>query len=168
MNIGNINTLWCCLRLSAITRPKERLFYVTRYRVFRHAISHVTKIAIDQDEILSTAEDPYNNGIRFAKESFSDETSMWVDQGQGWSSVGSNTRVYCICWEGSTLLQGAYAKELNESPHWTPSQHVCTTHVLPLSTTRDGPLETPSSSYRSSQRMVHEGINLTGRTSVSN
>ena len=114
--------------------------------VLRHAPSHVAKIMISQDKNVALANNPNN------EESFLDDAAMWAEQGQGWALVGSKWHTHFICWEGSTLLQGAYVKELNHSPHWP----VHTTHILPLSTNRDLSLET--SSHHRLEMVADEGM----------
>jgi hypothetical protein len=118
--------------------------------VLRHAPSHVAKIMINQDKTVAPANNPNT------EESFLDGASMWAEQGQGWALVGSNRHIHFICWEGCTLLHGAYVKELNHSPHWTSCKPVHTTHILPLSTNRDLSLET--SSHHHSEMVVDEGM----------
>jgi len=89
----------------------------------------------------------------------------WAQHGQGWSLFGSsNHRTYFICWEGSTLLQGAYVQELDHSPHLPPlsrcSNAVCTTRVLPLYSTSFDRDTMTESRYRStsSERMMSDVI----------
>ena len=118
--------------------------------VLRHAPSHVAKIMISQDKAVALANNPNK------EESFLDDASMWAEQGQGWALVGSKRHIHFICWEGSTLLQGAYVKELNHSPHLTSYKPVHTTHILPLSTNRDLSLET--SSHHHLEMVVDEGM----------
>jgi hypothetical protein len=96
--------------------------------VLRHAPSHVAKIMVDQGENSTTVRSPS------IEESNLDDSLIWAEQGQGWSLVGSNRHINFICWEGATLLQGAYVQELNHSPHSTSCKPFYTTHILPLST----------------------------------
>jgi len=113
--------------------------------VLNHAPSHVAKIMIDQNEFISSVID--NNDPR---DSMTDVTSLWAEQGQGWSLVGSNRHIYFVCWEGSTLLQGAYVRELSHLPYSTSLESLRTTHILPLSKTRKNiKLETTSLHHHS-------------------
>ncbi|MGK3741673.1 MAG: hypothetical protein ACI90V_008527, partial [Bacillariaceae sp.] len=121
--------------------------------VLHHAPSHVAKIAIVQDNERSSSRGSRNDDdLRHV------EQESWAQHDQGWSLFGNNRRTYFICWEGSTLLQGAYVKELERSPNLPPSRYsACTTHVLPLCST-GVMLSTESSQYRSSQLMSDVGI----------
>ena len=116
--------------------------------VLHHAPSHVAKIEIVQDnETSSLHGSRYEDNIRHI------EQESWAQHGQGWSMFGNNRRTYFICWEGSTLLQGAYVKELDRSPNLPPSRYsACTTHVLSLCST-GAMLSTESIQHRSSELM---------------
>ena len=134
-----INTLWFCLRLSAIVHPKGRLFYVTHRRMWR-TLRSIKEKRLYQQQMMTL-----------------------VMRNRSWTrrQCGPSTdKDGLFFWEGSTLLQGAYVKELNDYPHWTTSQHV----IFPLSATREVPLETLSSlssSQRSSGLMVDADTNPT-------
>jgi len=111
-----------------------------------HAPSHVAKIAIvqqdDEDETLVSGTDDRN--YKLEQQQQQQQLLSWAQHGQGWSLFGSsNHRTYFICWEGSTLLQGAYVKELDQSPHLPPLslavvvlfvRHVCCLFIRPLLT----------------------------------
>ena len=118
-----------------------------------HAPSHVAKIAIVQDNETSSS-----HGLRYDDDLRRIEQESWAQHGQGWSLFGNNRRTYFICWEGSTLLQGAYVKELDRFPNLPPSRYsACTTHVMPLCST-GVMLSTESAQYRSSELMSDVGI----------
>ncbi len=91
--------------------------------MLRHAPSHVAKIMIDRNE----------------------SKSIFAEHGQGWSLIGSKERINFVCWEGSTLLQGAYVEALNHSSELISLQALQSTQILPLSSTREASLETTSS-----------------------
>jgi len=113
--------------------------------VLHHAPSHVAKIAIvqqdDEDETLVSGTDDRNYKLEQQQQQ---QLLSWAQHGQGWSLFGSsNHRTYFICWEGSTLLQGADVKELDQSPHLPPLslavvvlfvRHGCCLFIRPLLT----------------------------------
>eukprot|EP00980_Cylindrotheca_fusiformis_P014025 scaffold3670_cov124-Cylindrotheca_fusiformis.AAC.1 len=76
-----------------------------------HAPGHVAKMRAQEKESL-------------------DKT--WSLLGQGWSILGTNQRVYFICWEGATAARGvAYVTELDASPNFGP-KGAKVDFVLPL------------------------------------
>ena len=132
------------------------------------APSHVAKIAIVQqddedDTVLSDNDDVRNNKLEQQQQQQQQQLSF-AQHGQGWSLFGSsNIRTYFICWEGSTLLQGAYVKELDQSPRLPPLSRcsvVCATRVLPLYSTSFDRDSITESRYRStsSERMMLDVI----------
>jgi len=127
--------------------------------VLRHAPSHVAKITIHKGKMPSTEDGPCDEEPLFY------EDSIWAEQGQGWSLLGTKRHIYFICWEGSTLLQGAYVKEFNNSIDRTAPRNVFATHLLLLSSTREVPVEKTLSPYHSSDTVADMGVNILGRAS---
>ena len=120
--------------------------------VLRHAPSHVAKIMIDRDEAMIIADNSSN------------EAAILAEHRQGWSLVGYNGHFYFICWEGSTLLQGAFVQELYNSPDATPLEPLHITHILPISTARDVSLDSTSSSHHYPKMGVDNDLDTIGRS----
>ena len=124
--------------------------------VLRHAPSHVAKIMVDHHATMASIDSSEHE-----KSSFED-SYLWAEQGQGWSLVGSKRHIHFICWEGSTLLQGAYVQKLNSIPDSMKNYHCHTTCILPLTATQDFSLE--SSSHYHSNSLGNAGASLTNNS----
>ena len=117
----------------------KTLDYCTSYGtvILHHARSHVAKITIDEEQrhAGTLAHRPFTKSEQV--EPTNELLSVWAYHGQGYSLFGCNHNTYFLCWEGSTLLQGAYVEKLNRSLFQKSKGHssfpCCPAKVLPLS-----------------------------------
>lgn len=89
-----------------------------------HDSTKVAKLVVSPRS-RNAAGDDHNDGSTM---------NVWGQHGQGWSVVGTNGRIYFICWDGATTMDGAYVKEMGHPLPSTVSSiaHGSVCHVLPV------------------------------------